>query len=46
MVINEDKEEETLDIFLNVYEVALELGSNHEDAVEVALEAIKQEEEE
>lgn len=39
-------DEDPVEVFLEVYETAIELGNNHEDAVEIALEAVAQEEEE
>lgn len=40
-----NKDQDPVEEFLNVYEVAIELGNSHEDAVEIALEAVEQEEE-
>lgn len=40
---NED--EDPIEVFLDVYETAIELGNNHDDAVEIALEAVEHEEE-
>jgi hypothetical protein len=42
MITNND----SVEVFLDIYDTAISLGNEHEDAVEIALEAVQQEKEE